>query len=206
MKPRKAGLRKSTAPAGLSRSGRNARRAIFLDRDGTICDEVGYLNHLRRFALFRNAPSAIRLLNEKEIPVIVVTNQSGVSRGFFPETLVKEVHEKLHRSLRHRGAHVDGVYYCPHQKKDGCKCRKPSPGMMRQAAREHHLKLKGSWLVSDRYADIQMAHAVGGYGALVMTGYGRGEYVWNRQKWPRQPDLVAEDLAEAVAIILRRWK
>jgi len=182
------------------------RRAVFLDRDGTICEEAGYMNHLRRFAVLRHAPLAIRSLNAKDIPVIVVTNQSGVSRGFFPEALVGQIHDRMIASLRRWGAHVDGIYYCPHQKKDKCKCRKPNPGMLRQAAREHHLQLQGSWVVSDRYADLQMAHAVGGYGALVLTGYGRGEYTWNRKKWPRSPEVVAEDLAAAVAAILRRWK
>ena len=182
------------------------RRAIFLDRDGTICEEMGYMNHIRRFALLRNAPPAIRELNRREIPVIVVTNQSGVARGFFPEALVAQVHERMHAVLRRWGARVDGVYYCPHIKQDGCACRKPLPGMLRRAAREHNLQLKGSWVVSDRYADVQMAQSVGGHGALVLTGYGRGEYEWNRKKWRRQPDVVAEDLAEAVAVILRRWK
>lgn len=205
MKPPKRGSPKSATPAG-KRPPDARRRAIFLDRDGTICEEMGYMNHLRRFSVLRGAAQAIRALNIKDIPVIVVTNQSGVSRGFFPEALVHQVHERLRVSLLRWGAHVDGIYYCPHQKRHGCTCRKPLPGMMRRAAREHHLHLKGSWVVSDRYDDVKMAHSVGGRGALVMTGYGRGEYKWNRKKWPRPPDVVAEDLAAALAAILRRWK
>jgi D-glycero-D-manno-heptose 1,7-bisphosphate phosphatase len=179
---------------------------VFLDRDGTICEEVGYMNHLRRFRVLPGAARAIRRLNRQGIPVIVVTNQSGVARGFFPETLIHEVHEKLKVKLWGHWAAVDGIYYCPHKSADRCPCRKPLPGMLLRAAREHHVQLKGSWVVSDRYADLHMAHSVGAHSALVMTGYGRGEYQWNRKKWPRQPDVLAEDLAHAVPIILRRWK
>jgi D-glycero-D-manno-heptose 1,7-bisphosphate phosphatase len=181
------------------------RRAVFLDRDGTICEEMGYLNHIRRFHVFPFAAAAIRRLNRKGIPVVVVTNQSGASRGFFPEMLVHTAHRRMNAILRRSGARVDGIYYCPHEKKHNCDCRKPRPGMLRRAARDLNLQLRGSWLVSDRYDDIRMIHRAGGRGALVLTGYGRGEYAWNRRKWPRQPDLVAEDLAVAVSRILAEW-
>lgn len=205
MKPPKRGSPRSAKPSG-KRLRETPQPAIFLDRDGTICEEMGYMNHLRRFSVLRGAAPAIRNLNLKGIPVIVVTNQSGVSRGYFPESLVHQVHERLRVTLRRWGARVDGIYFCPHYKRHRCACRKPLPGMLRRAAREHHLQLKGSWVVSDRYDDVKMAHRVGGRGALVMTGYGRGEYTWNRKKWPRPPDVVAEDLAAALAAILRRWK
>ena len=205
MPPSKRGSRKSPAVQHSRRRTDAPRRAVFLDRDGTICEEMGYMNHLRRFAILRNAPYAIRTLNDRGIPVIVVTNQSGVARGFFPEALVHEIHEMLRTRLSRFGARAEGIYFCPHIKADGCKCRKPLPGMLRRAAREHRIELRGSWVVSDRYADIEMAHRVGAHGALVLTGYGRGEYTWNRKKWPRQPEVVAEDLAEAVTAILRRW-
>lgn len=205
MKPRKSGSHKSAQRPGASAASTPPRRAVFLDRDGAICEEMGYLNHLRRFAMLRGSAAAIRELNRKGIPVIVVTNQSGVARGFFPESLVHQVNDRMESRLMHRGAHVEGIYYCPHVKADRCKCRKPLTGMMERAAREHNLQLPGSWVVSDRYADVQMAHAAGGHGALVLSGYGRGEYTWNRKKWPRQPEVVAEDLAAAVRVILRKW-
>ncbi len=178
------------------------RPAVFLDRDGTIAEEVGYLNHLSRFQMFSFAAQAIRRLNEAGWPVIVVTNQSGVTRGFFPEELVHQVHERMMVELGAAGARVDGVYYCPHGSEHRCTCRKPLPGMLEQAAREHGLRLDGSYIVSDRYADVQMGQSVGCHGILVMTGYGRGEWEWNRQRWPRQPDSVAENLLAAAGIIL----
>jgi D-glycero-D-manno-heptose 1,7-bisphosphate phosphatase len=182
------------------------RRAVFLDRDGTIAEEVGYANHLRRFIVYPFAPAAIRRLNDAGIPVIVVTNQSGIARGFFPESLVGEMHKKMVSELAVGGAHVDAIYYCPHIRDDGCSCRKPLPGMLEQAAREHDLEIKGSVLVSDRYNDIQMGHDTGCRTILVLSGYGRGEYEWNRGKWPRLPDHVVENLADAVEVILKELR
>lgn len=182
------------------------RHAVFLDRDGTIADEVGYVNHITRFEVFPHAAAAIRRLNEARIPVIVVTNQSGIARGFFPESLVAEIHEKMKAHLSASGAHVDGIYYCPHIRENNCRCRKPLTGMLEQAAKEHNLELAGSTLVSDRYDDISMAQSVGARGILVLTGYGRGEHEWNRSRWPRMPDYVVEDLAAAVAVVLKGAK
>lgn len=178
------------------------RRAVFLDRDGTIAEEMGYANHLSRFTIFPFAARAIRRLNEARIPVIVVTNQSGVARGFFPESLVHKMHEKMKAELAAGGAHVEGIYYCPHIRDDNCDCRKPLPGMLERAAREHGLDLAASSLVSDRYDDIKMAQSVGASGILVLSGYGRGEYQWKKDGWPRQPDHVVETLAEAVDVIM----
>jgi D-glycero-D-manno-heptose 1,7-bisphosphate phosphatase len=182
------------------------RRAVFLDRDGTIAEERGYLNHLSRFEMFPFAAPAIRRLNQAGLPVLVVTNQSGTARGFFPEALIQRVHEKMAAELAAGGAHVDGIYYCPHVKDDACRCRKPLPGMLEQAAREHGLELAGSVVVSDRYDDISMGHRAGCRTILVLTGFGRGEYEWNRSRWSRQPDFVAENLSEAVDRILEEMR
>ena len=178
------------------------RRAVFLDRDGTIAEEVGYMNHLSRFELLPGAAAAIRRLNEAGFPVIVVTNQSGVARGFFPEELVHRVHERLVAELSAGGARVDAIYYCPHVGADDCQCRKPRPGMLERAAREHNLEIAGSWVVSDRFADLDMAHAAGAKGILVMTGYGRGEYEWNRGRQAHLQFRTAGHLGEAVQFIL----
>jgi D-glycero-D-manno-heptose 1,7-bisphosphate phosphatase len=179
------------------------RRAVFLDRDGTISEEYGYANHISRFQMFPFAAAAIRRLNEAEIPVIVVTNQSGVARGYFGEELVASIHKRMSYELAAGGAHVDGVYYCPHVRADGCKCRKPELGMLEQAAREHHLEIPGSTVVGDRYSDVALGHVAGCRSIFVLTGYGRGDYEWHHASWPRQPDDVVENLAEAVGLILK---
>ena len=177
--------------------------AVFLDRDGTIGEEMGYVNHIDRFEVFPFAAEAIRRLNVAKIPVIVVTNQSGVARNIFPEFLVHEVHMKMVAELAVGGAWIDGVYFCPPKSEDTCECRKPLPGLLHRAAREHELDLAASWVVGDRYADLEMGYAAGGRGILVMTGYGRGEYELHHGAWPRQPDALADDLRDAVAHILQ---
>jgi D-glycero-D-manno-heptose 1,7-bisphosphate phosphatase len=164
---------------------------------------VGYLNHLSRLAIFPWAAPAIRRLNEAGLPVIVVTNQSGVSRGIFPESLVREAHQQIAQELSMAQARLDALYYCVHKGEDRCDCRKPLPGMLRRAAEEHGLDLARSFVIGDRYMDVTMAHSVGGRGVLVLTGYGRGEYEHHRHEWPRPPDQVAEDLRAAVDAILR---
>jgi len=177
--------------------------AVFLDRDGTIGEELGYVNHIDRFQMFPYAAEAIRELNLAKIPVIVVTNQGGIARNIFPESLVHEVHKKMIAELAAGGAHVDAIYFCPHKSEDACECRKPNPGLLDRAAREHALDLANSWIVGDRYADLAMGHVTGSRGILVMTGYGRGEYELHRATWPRQPDALAENLRDAVRLILR---
>jgi D-glycero-D-manno-heptose 1,7-bisphosphate phosphatase len=176
---------------------------VFLDRDGTIAEEVGYLNHVSRFRLLPGVAAAIRTLNEAELPVIVVTNQSGVGRGYFPESVVKEVHDRMREGLLAAGARLDGVYYCPHVSADGCECRKPKTGMFEQAARELRLDLKRSFAVGDRYGDIEAAHRAGARSVLVRTGYGEGELAWHAKKWPKQPEFVAENLEAAARWILK---
>lgn len=178
------------------------RPAVFLDRDGTISEEMGYVNHVDRLQVFPFAAAAIAQLNRADIPVIVITNQSGVARNIFPEWLVRQVHEKMIAELAAGGAHVDGIYFCPHKTEDSCDCRKPNPGLLERAARDHNLDLSKCWTVGDRYADLEMAHASGGRGVLVMTGYGRGEYELHHETWPRQPDALAGNLTEAVRLIL----
>jgi D-glycero-D-manno-heptose 1,7-bisphosphate phosphatase len=179
------------------------RPAVFLDRDGTICEEVGYMNHLSRLMIYPWAAGAIRRLNEAGLPVIVVTNQSGVSRGYFPESLVGEVHRQMARELGAAQARLDAVYYCTHRREDNCDCRKPLPGMLRRAAAEHGIDLARSFVVGDRFADVALGHAAGGRSIMVLSGYGRGEYEFHRHEWAQQPDLVADDLQAAVDMILK---
>lgn len=175
---------------------------MFLDRDGTVAEEVGYLNHLERFRIFPFTASAIRRLNDAGFAVFVVTNQSGVARGYFPETLVQEVHDRLQRELRAEGARLDGIYYCPHGSAHGCDCRKPGTGMIERAAREHNLDVQGSCVVGDRFSDMELAFRAGCKAIFVRTGYGRGEELWHARDWARQPDAIVDNLEQAVDWIL----
>lgn len=164
------------------------------------------MNHVSRFRILPHVADAIRRLNEAQMPVIVITNQSGVGRGYFPVSLVHTVHELMTQQLEAAGAHLDAVCYCPHTSADGCDCRKPKTGMLDRAAHEHAIDLQRSFVVGDRHGDVEVARRAGARSILVRTGYGEGEYLWNASKWQYQPDFVAADLADAVHWILRPTK
>jgi D-glycero-D-manno-heptose 1,7-bisphosphate phosphatase len=186
-----------------------SERAIFFDRDGTLSEEVGYVNHLSRFRLLPSTVPAIRRVNEAGWRAILVTNQAGVARGYFDEWLIHDVHAKLQAELRDGGAHLDAVYFCAHHPTLGqppyrldCECRKPKPGMLLRGAREFGLDLTHCFVVGDRYSDVKLAHRVGAKGVFVLTGYGLGEYEYQRNQWDRAPDHVAENALAAVEWIL----
>ena len=204
-KKRKGGVRRRKPPSAPGRT----KQAVFLDRDGTVCDEVGYVNHLDRLRVYPWAAEAIRRLNHAGMPVIVVTNQSGVGRGYFTEALVRQAHRKIAAQLAARSARVDAFYYCPHHPsaplkayRADCRCRKPAPGMVEKATKRFHIDLISSYVIGDSYRDMQLGFNIGARTALVMTGYGRGEYEYHRHRWPRMPDLIAENLLEVVKKIV----
>ncbi len=182
------------------------RPAVFLDRDGTINEEMGYINHLSRFRLLPEAAPAIRLLNDAGLTVVVVTNQSGAARGYFPATLVDEVHRHLQELLAQAGAGVDAIYICLHAPDAGCPCRKPKPGLILDAARDLNLDLSRSYLIGDRYKDVETAANAGVKGILVLTGYGLGEYEHFHTQPQPKPVHVARNLLEAVDFILAQTK
>lgn len=184
-------------------------RAVFIDRDGTISEEVGYVNHPSRFRLLPGSAGAVRLLNENGWLAILVTNQAGVARGYFAEEMIEQVHDRLNADLEREGARLDAIYYCPHHPTVGeapyrsdCDCRKPKPGLILRAVSEFDIDLAQSWMIGDRFGDVQLAQNAGVNSAFVMTGYGRGEWEHQRSSWTVEPDLVAEDLLAAVQRII----
>jgi D-glycero-D-manno-heptose 1,7-bisphosphate phosphatase len=187
----------------------DVRRAVFIDRDGTISDEVGYVNHLSRYRVFPFAAEAVRALHEAGWLAILVTNQAGVARGYFGEEMIGNVHALLAEELLRGGARLDAVYYCPHHPSVGeppyrqaCDCRKPKPGLIHDAARRFRLDLARCWMVGDRYSDVVLARNAGVRSAFVLTGYGRGEFEHQSHGWEQRPDLVAENLLEAARKIV----
>ena len=185
--------------------------AVFLDRDGTINEEMGYINHIDRFILLPRTAEAIRMINSHGFKAVVVTNQSGVARGIFPELLVKEVHRKMEDLLRAEGAHIDGVYYCPHHPDFGppeyrkrCTCRKPATGMIERACHDLDIDLQKSYMVGDRITDIEFAHKIGAKGILVLTGFGKGEVAYGDGRWREKAHFIARDLYDAVEWIIAR--
>jgi D-glycero-D-manno-heptose 1,7-bisphosphate phosphatase len=185
------------------------RPAVFLDRDGTINEQMGYINHLSRFVLLPGVALAIRKFNEHGIPAVVVTNQSGLARGYFPLTLLEAVHTEMERQLAAEGAHLDGIYVCPHhpeakvaQYRQACRCRKPQTGLLEQAAAELHLDLSRSFMVGDRWSDMECGVRAGVAPVLVLTGYGRGELAYINPEKEIQPTVIAQNLLEAAEQII----
>ena len=181
------------------------RPVVFMDRDGTLTEEVGYVNHPRRLRLLPRSAEAIRRLNGAGVAAVVVTNQAGLARGYFSEEILAAVNAALVSQLKDDGAHLDGVYVCPHHPTEGappyrmvCDCRKPKPGLLLRAAAELGLDLSRATLVGDKGSDLEAARAVGARAVLVLTGYGLGEWEYRRDTLPVTPDHVAEDLLGAV--------
>jgi histidinol-phosphate phosphatase family protein len=136
-------------------------KAVFLDRDGTIARDVPYCSRPEDFELLPGAADGIKLLNEHGFKVVVVTNQSGIARGYFTEGTLAEIHDKMITLLAEHGAHVDAIYYCPHHPDDNCDCRKPKPKMVLQAAIDLDIDLSQSYVIGDNEMDVELARHAG---------------------------------------------
>lgn len=184
-----------------------SRPAVFLDRDGTLIEDVGYVDRLERLHLYPWSIESVRLLRRAGYAVVVVTNQAGVARGMVREEAVVEAYEFIQRRLAEVGEQLDGHYYCPHLAdapirayRQTCTCQKPRPGMVTQAAEALDLDLSSSIVVGDRWTDIQLARAVGAKGVLVKTGYGATQLA--NPPPGEAADAVAAHLLEAVGWVL----
>jgi D-glycero-D-manno-heptose 1,7-bisphosphate phosphatase len=200
---RKDGLDAYTSGVGL-------RPAVFIDRDGTLSEEMGYINHPSRIRLLPRSAEAVRRLNDAGVPAVVVTNQAGIARGYFTEDILHATNAELVAQLGRAGATLDGLYACTHHPTAGappyrrhCDCRKPEPGLLLRAAAELHLDLARSIMVGDKRSDIEVAPRVGARSALVLTGYGRGEWEYRREHFTVMPDHVADDLLDVVEWVLK---
>ncbi len=187
-------------------------KAVFLDRDGTINEEVEYLSDLKKFKLFPKVAPAIKLLNDYGFKAIVITNQAGVARGYFGKDKVEKIHQEMKRQLREKGAHLDRIYYCPHHPTEGmgkykknCWCRKPNPGMLEKAAKDFDLDLGRSYVIGDQLTDIKLGNNAGCQTVLVLTGYGK-ESCRKKGDCEVRVNFVADDLEKAVVWILEKEK
>jgi len=189
------------------------RPAVFIDRDGTINEQRGYINHISQFVLLPRVGEAISLLNKNNHTVVITSNQSGVARGYFPIQLVKEIHELMELKLTKDNAHIDKIYFCPHHP-DGvvpeysreCDCRKPNTGLIKKAEVELDIDMETSYVIGDRLVDIEFAHNANLPGILVLTGYGKGELKYSMPHKSITPAYVAKDLLSAVKWILEQEK
>ena len=187
------------------------RPAVFMDRDGCLIEEMGYLNHPSRVRILPRTAAAVSRLNAAGIPALMATNQAGIARGYFSEETLAEINAEVVRQLELEGARLDGLYVCTHHPTAGspphrqlCACRKPKPGLLHRAAEELGLDLSRSVMVGDKPSDVEAGQAAGAAGVMVLTGYGRGEWEHHRHAWTVKPDHVAEDLLDAVVWALGR--
>jgi len=172
-------------------------KAVFLDRDGTIARDVHYCRRVEDFELLPTVPEAIKLLNANGFKVVVITNQSGIARGYFTDETLAQIHRKMEEELAEQGAHVDAIYYCPHHPDGGCECRKPKTALFLQAVKDLHIDISRSFVIGDMQMDIDAGKALGCKTVLVTTGpQGRNSII-------DPPDYAADSLLEATKWILR---
>jgi D-glycero-D-manno-heptose 1,7-bisphosphate phosphatase len=188
------------------------KRAVFVDRDGTIIEDTGYISSSKEVSFIPGSIAAVKRLNQAGFQVIVITNQSGVARGIFSEDRLQTVDKHIQKHVLSGGAHIDAFYYCPHHPEHGvypyrqaCECRKPEPGLIKKAAREHQIDLSRSFMVGDHSCDIQAGKKAGVRTVFVLTGHGSRE----KEKLAERPDHTAANLSAAVDWILKedkKWK
>jgi D-glycero-D-manno-heptose 1,7-bisphosphate phosphatase len=172
--------------------------AVFLDRDGTILEGTTYVGEVEHVGLIPRAPQALKGLQDAGYKLFIITNQSGVGRGYFTHEAVESIHAHLNEQFGEAGVRVDRYYVCPHHPEDNCECRKPKPKFLLDAAREYHLDLARCFMIGDRASDIQAGVNAGVRTVLVLTGGGRETLAKQEVK----PDHVARDIVDAAAWIL----
>jgi D-glycero-D-manno-heptose 1,7-bisphosphate phosphatase len=190
------------------------RRAVFLDRDGTLIEDVGYLDSPDKIKPIQESIKAVKFFNKAKYKTIIVSNQSGVARGYFSEDTAKLINSRVIKLFSEQGAIIDAVYYCPHHPRYGnqnyrkdCECRKPKPGMILKAVKEHNIDLSKSIMIGDKYTDIRTGKNLHMLSILVLTGYGKQEY----QKMKTDSikpgaDLVREHIYDAALYIKTIFK
>lgn len=171
---------------------------LFVDRDGTLIEERNYLSDPGQVSLIPGAVEAVRMAREAGWLVVVLTNQSGVGRGYFTLADVEHVNSRIEELLEREGARLDGILVCPHAPEENCSCRKPRPGLVAQAVQRFSVDLARSWMVGDKAADLELARNAGLRGVLVQTGYGSAAAA----DAARLAEFVASDLLEAIRRIL----
>lgn len=175
-----------------------SRKAVFLDRDGTLIEEVDFLSTVEETRLFPFTVEALGILREAGFEFVVVTNQSGIGRGYFSGDHVNAIHEKIQSELRKHGLEIASFHYCPHLPDAGCECRKPNPGMIEQALEVNEFDLAASWVIGDKQLDVDLGHNVGAKAVLVRTGYGSS----HESLLIRDADIVADNLLDAAKKIV----
>lgn len=178
-------------------------KAVFIDRDGTINVDVHYLDDPDKFEMYPGVGEGVKKLKENEFKIIVITNQSGIARGYFTEEQLSKIHERLKNEFQKFDVVLDGIYYCPHHPDDNCNCRKPNTGLFIDAINGHNIDVKKSFMLGDKILDIGAGKKIGARTVLIPEPHIRGEYLSKKIEWEYSPDYVADDFMDAVKWILK---
>lgn len=176
-------------------------RAVFIDRDGTINVNVGYIDHPDDFHMYPGVVEGIKLLKKKGYKIIVVTNQSGIGRGYFVEENLDDIHHKMNNELSTNGTTVDAIYYCPHHPDENCDCRKPKTGLLEQAIKDLKINIKESFIIGDRMLDIEAGDKIGCKTVLVPED--KDKVAIEMRESNVKPDCVCDDFYSGVKWILK---
>jgi D-glycero-D-manno-heptose 1,7-bisphosphate phosphatase len=187
-------LDKSTDKRKSKIENRKLQKAAFLDRDGTLIEEVNFLARVEDMRLFPFTLEAVELLKKNNFLIVVITNQSGIGRGIFGESDMQAIHDEIQTQLN---GQIDAFYFCPHLPEENCACRKPKTQLIEHARADFAIDLENSWVIGDKKLDIETGFNARTKTALVLTGYGRKTF----ENLTEKPDLIAENLLEAARII-----
>ena len=178
-------------------------KAVFIDRDGTINVDVHYLNNPKEFEMYPGVGEGVKKLKDNGFKIIIITNQSGIARGYFTEEVLSKIHERMEIEFNVFDVKLDGIYYCPHHPDDNCDCRKPQIGLFEKAIIEHDIDVDKSYMIGDKLLDIDAGKKVGVETILALEPHNRDEMMSIKNEWKYNPDYISDDFIDIVEWILK---
>ena len=178
-------------------------KAVFIDRDGTINIDGPYLDDPDKFEMYSGVGEGVKKLKDDGFKVIVMTNQSGIARGYFTEDVLLNIHERMKMEFNKFDVKLDGIYYCPHHPDDGCDCRKPKTGLFEKAIEEYNIDVNQSYMIGDKILDIVAGQKIGVKTVLIPEAHARDDFISTKNEWECHPDYVGDDFVDAVEWILK---
>jgi len=178
-------------------------KAVFIDRDGTINIDGPYLDDPDKFKMYPNVGKGVKKLKDQGFKIIVITNQSGIARGYFTEEVLSKIHERMSMEFNEFGVELDGIYYCPHHPDNACGCRKPKTGLFENAIEKHDIDVDRSYMIGDKILDICAGQKIGVKTVLIPEAHNRTKILSEKNEWECCPDYIADDFMEAAKWIIK---
>lgn len=178
-------------------------KAVFIDRDGTINVDVHYLDDPDKFEMYPGVGEGVKILKDSGFKIIIITNQSGIARGYFTEKQLSDIHEKMKKEFREFDVVLDGIYYCPHHPDENCNCRKPNTVLFEKAIKEHNIDVEKSYMIGDKILDVGAGKKIGAGTIIIPEPHIKDEFISKKNEWKYTPDCIADDFMDAVEWILK---